>query len=122
MILINALYVNLYKVSKNEKKYFKIVLSMFFVSIIYNVFAAMCFRNSSAIAFATLFTLVTWVLYSSKDLKIINNDNKMYMYMFLLTSSFLIISHIFDCFWGIIIYLLIYVISVSQSIIYKKTA
>ena len=37
MILINALYVNLYKVNKDEKKYFKVVVSMLVISIVYNL-------------------------------------------------------------------------------------
>lgn len=110
MILINALYVNLYKVNKNEKKYFKVVISMLLISIIYNIIAIVVFKNTTSIAFATILTLITWVIYSTYDLKNVKTTKKMYIYMFLLTTFFLICTQCFNWLIGGIIYFVIFII------------
>ena len=110
MILINALYVNLYKVNKDEKKYFKIVISMLGISIIYNIIALIVFGTTTSIAFATVLTLITWVIYSTNDLEKVEKDKKMYIYILLLTVSFLLISHYFNWLLGIIAYFIIYIL------------
>ena len=111
MILINALYVNLYKVDKNEKKYFKVVFGILIISIIYNIIAIIIFKNTISVAFATILTLITWVIYSTRDLEKVVNEINMYIYMFLLTISFLICAHYFNWIYGGIIYFIIYLIA-----------
>ena len=108
MFLINALYINLYKVNKDEKHYFKVVLSMLLVSIIYNIVVIKTINNTIAIAGATILTLITWVIYSTRDIGQVNADFKMYIYMISLTSSFLIVAHTLNWLHGGIVYLLIY--------------
>lgn len=112
MIIINALYVNLYKVNKKEKKYLKVVLSMLIISILYNTIAVFIFKISEAIAFATVLTLLTWVIYSTKTLKNVYFDKKNVIFCLIITTSFLVLSHCFNWFIGGIIYFLIYVILV----------
>lgn len=108
MILINALYVNLYKVNKDEKKYFKVVISMLGIATIYNIIAIVIFGTNAAIAMATIFTLITWVIYSGHDLKKVTTEAQMYIYMFCLTIFFLICTHYFNWLIGGIIYLIGY--------------
>ena len=110
MILINALYVNLYKVNKNEKKYLKVVVSILLISIFYNIIAIILFKNTTSIALATIFTLITWIVYSTHDLENITSDKNMYLYMFGLTISFLICTQYF--FWligGLIYFIVLFV-------------
>ena len=109
MILINSLYVNLYKVNRNEKKYFKVVITMLFVSIIYNLIAVLIFKNSLAIAFTTILTLITWVIYSSNDLESVKNDKKIYIYCFFLTTLFLFCAHLKNIWMGAAIYFIVYI-------------
>ena len=108
MILINALYVNLYKANKNERKYLKVVIGILLISIFYNTIALLIFHNTFAIAIATIFTLLTWVIYSTKDLKNVTESKSMYIYMFTLTISFLILTHINNTVLGGCIYIVIY--------------
>jgi len=109
MVLINALYVNLYKVNKNKKKYFKVVVSMLLISIIYNVIAILIFKNTISIALMTILTLITWVIYSTHDLKNVTSDKKMYIYMFSLTAFFLFCSKYLNWWLGGFAYLVGYV-------------
>ena len=110
MILINALYINLYKVNKNERKYFRVVIGLLIISIVYNVIAILLFNNTIGIASATILTLITWVIYSSNDLKNVLNEKNMYIYMFFCTIIFLISSNCFNWLIGGIIYFTIYVL------------
>lgn len=110
MILINALYVNLYKVNKNEKKYLKVVISILIISIIYNIIALVIFKNTISIAFATICTLITWVIYSTRDLEKVDEDKKDYIYMFCLTIFFLICAHYLNWLKGGIVYFIGYTI------------
>lgn len=110
MILINALYVNLYKVNKNEKHYFKVVLGVLLISIIYNTVALLIFKDTTSIAMATLLTLLTWVIYSTIDLKNVTSDKKMYIYLIGITIIFLICANVFNWLIGGIIYFITYII------------
>lgn len=110
MILIKALYVNLYKVNKDEKKYLKVVVGMLIISTIYNAISLVLFNNTISIAFATILTLITWVIYSTHDLKNVTTDKEMYIYMFGLTIFFLICAHIFNWLIGGVVYLIGYLI------------
>lgn len=116
MILLNALYVNLYKVNKNERKYFKVVIAMLAVSIGYNIIA-LCFRKIYGIAFATLMTLITWYVYSSFDLKKINKDLTMFVYPIFMSILFLLSTKFFDVYIGCVVYLLMWI--VFTIILYK---
>lgn len=109
MILINALYVNLYKVNKNEKKYFKVVISMLIIAIIYNT-AALFFKSTNAIALATLLTLFTWYVYSSVDLKKIKLKVSDIVYPIVLSVVFLLCSHYLDWIIGLFIYMITFLI------------
>ena len=110
MILINALYVNLYKVNKNEKHYCKVVVSILLISIIYNTMALLLFHNTTTIAFATIITLLTWVIYSTNDLEKVKSSKQMYMYCLGLTISFLVLAHFCNWIIGGILYLIIYLV------------
>ena len=83
---------------------------MLIVSIIYNIIALLIFKNTIAIAGATILTLLTWVIYSGIDLKNIKNDYKMFIYLIVMTVSFISISHLFNWIIGGLLYLLIYII------------
>ena len=117
MILINALFVNLYKINKNEKKYFLSVILILIISVVYNIIALVLFNNVLAIAVATLLTEITWCIYSSIDLKNVALEKRYIVYTTILTIGFLVSSHLFNWIEGMLIYLFILV--VSTIIIYK---
>ena len=110
MILINALYANLYKVNKNEKKYLKVVLLMLLISIIYNIVALILFKSPLFIAVATVLTMFTWTIYSSKDLNNVDLTLKTVIYLLVLTISFITLSHICNNIVGMFIYFVIFIV------------
>lgn len=107
MIVINALYVNLYKARKNEKKYLKVVVAMLLVAALYNFIAVNISNNSICIAIATALSFITWYIYSSRDFKYLKIKVKEVIYLVTLFISFVYTSHLNNYFIGGIVYLII---------------
>lgn len=110
MIVINALYVNLYKARKNEKKYLKVVASMVIISALYNTIAILIWKSSEAIATATTLSFITWYIYSMRDFNYLKSNLKESIYLAIVLVSFLIFSNYFNWLIGGIGYLVIMII------------
>jgi len=67
--VINAIYVNMYKAQKIEKKYFFTVFGMVSVSFGLNALAVVINRSNWTIAAATTIAFYFWFFFSSKDFK-----------------------------------------------------
>ncbi|WP_040194939.1 lipopolysaccharide biosynthesis protein [Clostridium culturomicium] len=109
MIVINALYVNLYKARRNEKKYLKVVLLMVIIAGVYNAIAVIIWRKPEGIAIATTLSFITWYIYSIKDFTYLKIKFKECLYLVVILSSFLLFSHRFNWFIGGLGYLLVLV-------------
>lgn len=118
MIVINALYVNLYKARKDEKKYLRVVLLMLIISTIYNSIAMIFSKNPISIAIATTISFITWYIYSSRDFKYLKSTKKEIIYLVLNLVMFLVFANIFKWYLGGVLYLIS--ISISTLIIFKE--
>lgn len=118
MIVINALYVNLYKVRKDEKKYLLVVIGMVFISIIYNTIAIILWKSSEAIAVATTLSFITWYIYSMKDFNYLKSNLKEILYLVIMILTFLIFSNYFSWLIGGIGYLIVIIIMII--VFYRK--
>lgn len=118
MIVINALYVNLYKIRKDEKKYLKVVIGMLLISIVYNFIAVVLYDNAIYIAIATTMSFITWYIYSTRDFKYLKINLKEIFYLVCLLSVFLFSSHMKNFILGAVIYLIVYISLISS--LYKK--
>ena len=110
MIVINALYVNLYKARKNEKRYVKVVFFMVLISAIYNTVAMFISKTPEAIAVATTLAFITWYIYSIKDFGYLTITKKEFIYLLVLIVSFLTLSNNFSWLVGGLAYLTILII------------
>ncbi|MDB8559586.1 lipopolysaccharide biosynthesis protein [Turicibacter sanguinis] len=106
MIVINALYVNLYKTRKCEKRYVGVVFFMVLISLIYNVIALLLFKTTVAIAMATTLSFVTWYIYSMKDFKYTKINIKEFIYLGSIFILFLYCAHNLHWIIGGIVYIL----------------
>ncbi|EOT2959483.1 lipopolysaccharide biosynthesis protein [Clostridium perfringens] len=118
MIVINALYVNLYKARKDEKKYLKVVLLMVIISTVYNTVAMFLSKSPVSISVATTLSFITWYIYSIKDFKYLKTTKEEFIYLFINIIGFLILSNLVNWFIGGIIYFAIFI--VTTYIIFKK--
>lgn len=118
MIVINALYVNLYKARKKEKMYFKVVIFMVIISAFYNTIAMIINKNPVSIAVATTLSFITWYLYSVKDFRYLKSTKKEILYLGINTVSFLALSNFFNWLIGGVVYFIIAI--VTTIILFKK--
>lgn len=118
IVVINSLYINLYKINDDKKRYIKVVIMMTILSIIYN-FGAILFLNSiQGIAFATTLTFITWYIYSLKDFKYLTPSAYETVYLIVITTSFLVLAQMDNWIIGGVMYLIIFLI--STFMVYKK--
>lgn len=113
MVVINSLFVNLYKARKKEKKYLKVVVIMLVISCIYNGVAMMISKNPSSIAFATTASFITWYIYSVKDFNYLKPTKNEVKYLITNFILFLILAHYFNWIIGGIIYLIVIILTLT---------
>ena len=104
MMVINALYVNLYKVEKNEKLYLSEVVRMLFVAIGLNALALLFKGGVQGIAMATTVSFVLWFLYASRHFSYLKVTKKEGVYLIISGILFLVSSHYLHWFVGGVIY------------------
>lgn len=118
IIVINSLFVNLYKASNKEKRYLGVVVKMLLVSVVFNGIAVLISDNPVAIAVATTLSFIVWYIYSSFEFKYLKIKSYESIYLAINIILFLLISHNLNWFIGGVTYLLIYII--TTIVIYKS--
>jgi O-antigen/teichoic acid export membrane protein len=106
IIVINVLFVNLYKVQKKERIYLQQVLAMLGVAAVLNFIAVITVNTMQAIALATTASFVIWFYYAMKHFKFLRADVKEVIYLFFALAWFLACSHLFTWYIGGILYVL----------------
>lgn len=106
MMIINILYINIYKSKKQEKKYFLVVVKMLAVACAYNV-SALLFKSMTAIAIATTLSYITWYIYSMKDFKFLKIVKREGFYLILISFFFIACTNLSNCLFAGVIYSLI---------------
>lgn len=104
IIVINALYVNLYKAQKQEKLYFSTVFKMLLITTILNSISIIIYRKSQNIALATTISFYVWYLYSAKHFKMLKISFKEAIYLLLFLSIFFITTNYFSWWQGAFVY------------------
>ena len=118
LFIIKAIFVNLYKSRKKEKKYTKVVVAMLIVASILNALSMIIYKDIQAIAIATLLSFIIWYIVSFYDFGYLKSDLREISFLLIATSSFIICSHLSNIILGGFIYLV--VIILSEVIIYRK--
>ncbi len=104
IIVINALYINLYKVQKREKKYATAVLKMLLVTVLLNFFAITIHKSNYSIAIATTVSFYIWYLYSTKDFPDFKIDTREIIYLLVFLMAFLITNSYLKWWSGLFFY------------------
>jgi O-antigen/teichoic acid export membrane protein len=104
IIVINALYINLYKAQKREKKYASAVFKMLLVTTLLNFAAILIYKSNFSIAIATTISFYIWYLYSSKDFPDLKIDIKEKLYLIIFFITFLITSNYLNWWNGLFVY------------------
>lgn len=116
--VINAIYVNLYKAQKVEKKYFFTVIGMAAVSFLLNLTTVLISKSNITIALATTVAFYFWFFYSSKDFKGTKTNLKEITYLALFLGIFFSTTRFFT--WWIGLPTFILGIFITTMIFYKR--
>lgn len=102
MIVINSVYLNLYKADKNNKGYIRSVAFMIITSCISNTIALLFRESVVPISFATTVSFILWYLVCSKDYRVrVNNE---YLYLFVMIVAFFLSTFVHKKFLGLLAY------------------
>lgn len=104
--VINALYINLFKVNKQERRYFYKVLKMLIISIILNTLAVLINLSNFSIAIATTIAFYFWFFSSSKDFPGLKTNIKEIVFIFLYIPLFLFSSIFLNYITGFVVFTL----------------
>jgi len=103
--VINAIYVNMYKAQKVEKKYFFTVFGMMAVSFGLNALAVIINKSNWAIAAATTIAFYFWFFFSSKDFKGTRTNLREIAYLVGFLITFFCTTRLFIWWIGLPLYL-----------------
>lgn len=106
IIIINALFVNLYKVEKKEKLYMKQVVAMLGVAAALNLIAVITVNTMQAIALATTASFVIWFYYAMRHFSFLRASKREFIYLSFALIWFLVCSHLFAWYIGGILYVI----------------
>lgn len=103
--VIIGLYVNLYKITRQTKKYIKSVVLMLATALILNSVAIKVYGGFQGVAVATLITYYVWLFYSCKDFISLSIERKDILYLVLFLSLFFSSTKLFGSIIGFFAYL-----------------
>lgn len=116
--VINVLYVNLFKVNKEEKKYFYKVLMMLVIATLLNVVAVLIDLSNFSIAIATSVAYYYWFFSSSRDFDGLETNSKEIIFLSVYIPLFLFTSHYLNYVTGFIVFIIgIFILTWA---VYKK--
>lgn len=106
IIVINALYVNLYKVNKIEKKYVKDLVIVLVIAVLLNCVAVLTRKDVYSIAMATTVSFVIWFFYCMRRFRFLAVNKKELIYLVFSMGLFLVCGHSMQWLAGGIVYVL----------------
>lgn len=92
--VINVLYINLYKASKNIKVYLKKIVIILSVSFVFNITAYIFFGTVTALAWATFIVFVIWYFCTSNDFQAAGTSRREVIYLSIMLVSFIAVKEI----------------------------
>lgn len=106
-IIIKSIYINLYKVKKEQNKYFQKLIIVIMSGIIFNILCYIIIRTSTAFAIGTLMSSILWLFISISDFKEINHSISDIVFIFIEIFVFIICGLNFSSVIGFLIYVTI---------------
>ncbi|MGQ0416994.1 lipopolysaccharide biosynthesis protein, partial [Bacillus sp. HC-TM] len=86
IVVINALYSNLYKLKRRQKKYFFTIFCVLVINIVTNLLAIYIYTGIESIAIATSVSFYIWYVYSGKEFKDMKSSIRETMFFISLNS------------------------------------
>lgn len=119
LAVITCLYVNLYKTTRQTKKYIQSIILMLIIVIILNSIAIKVYRGFQGVAFATLITYYIWLFYSCKDFIELSIERKDIIFLVLFLTLYFFSTRLFGSIMGFFVYIVLDLM--ISTLIYGKT-
>ncbi|MBY0076505.1 capsular biosynthesis protein [Priestia aryabhattai] len=108
LMIINVIIINLYKARKQEKKFFRVILFIFLISLIIHLASYLIFKSLVPIAMATTLTYIIWYTFSvNKDFKYLKSSGGEIILLTIYLLSFYLCANYLNWLYGGLIYLAI---------------
>lgn len=117
IIVINTLYINLYKVNKEERRYVTTVIIILIISVILNFISILIYKNNVFIASMTTVSYYIWYFYSAKYF-LIKSGKRELIYLLLYLGTFLLTIDYLD--WGLGLFVYYFFMSLFTITFYRK--
>lgn len=105
IILINSVFVNLYKVEKQQKKYFLKLVSVLILGFGLNVIFYYTMGNNLGFAIGTLLSSVTWFTISYMDFRYLKIELSVFVYLATCTIFLIVFGCLKNTILGFFLYL-----------------
>lgn len=105
-IVIKAIYVNLYKITKKQNKYFKKLCITLCIGFISNIIVLEIVNIKEGYAISTIITAVVWLLIVQIDFREEKMENNEIVYLLLESLLFIFCGIVLNAVVGFIIYIL----------------
>ena len=107
--LTRCFYVNLYKAEKRQVEYFKGIVFVTIMGVLFNAGFFFIYKHSEAYAIGTFFAGVVWLLLCNVHFKKYKLSLINYFYSIIICSSFVLCGLLFRSFIGFIVYFIIFI-------------
>lgn len=118
-IIIQAIYVNLYKAKHKQNKYFSKLCMVIVSGILLNIVCFWVWKTKEAFAFGTMLSAMVWLILSEYDFKEIRYSLIEYLYLAIEIVVFLICGLHMNAVIGLIIYFAVTIC--MDFVIYKNS-
>lgn len=118
-IIIQGVYVNLYKAQKRQREYLIKLIACIFVGALFNVIGYAIFKANISFAIATLATIVVWFLISAHDFRMVHYSGKDTLYILIAIVMLNICGRTFGAITGFCIYI---IVMLSCSLLLERKA
>ncbi len=102
--VINALYINMYKVQKDGKKYISVIIINLIAACLLTLAAFLLRRSTISIAIATTISFYFWLYYSSKDFMGLKPTLKEFVFILLYLVMYFVSVLFLNPLWALILF------------------
>ena len=113
-IIVKCIHTNLYKAEKKQSKYFKIIIIISILAVIFDWLACIINKSNEGFAVATLIVSILWFVIGEMEFKNSRFKVKDYSFMIIILSVYLVTGlGIVNAIIGCIIYIILTVINIK---------
>ncbi|WP_066716505.1 lipopolysaccharide biosynthesis protein [Clostridium sp. Marseille-P299] len=108
--VINVLYINLYKITRQFKKYIATLIGILIVAFVMNSISVALNSHTVGISVATMCVYYVWLIYSQRDFEEIKLQIRDYAYLLLFLITYFICVKLLNSIVGLVCYTVIIIL------------